>query len=267
MGIPLLRGRDLQFDDDDDTRRNIVVSRALADSQWPGQDPLGHQVALGGEFSDAAARFTVVGVVGDARRADLRREPGPAVYMSFKQFPLPFMGVVVRTAAGPEAVARGVRAAVTALDPDLPIEEARQAGQLRERSTGEPRFRAVLVLAFAGTALLLAAVGLYGLISYTVTQRVPEFGVRLALGANPAQVGRQVVVDGLKLAGLGVVLGLIGAAVLTRWVQGLLFGTSATDPVVYAGLAALLLTIAALACYVPARRAMRVDPMIALRAE
>jgi ABC-type antimicrobial peptide transport system permease subunit len=209
----------------------------------------------------------VVGVVGDARRADLQRAPGPTVYMTFEQFSLPFMGVVVRTAAGPEAVARSVGAAVTALDPDLPIEEARLAVDLRERSTGQPRFRAVLVLAFAATALLLAAVGLYGLISYAVTQRVPEIGIRLALGADPGQVGRQVVIGGLKLAGLGVLLGLGGAAALTRWVQGLLFGTSPTDPLVYGGLAGLLLTIAALACYVPARRAMRVDPMIALRAE
>jgi ABC-type antimicrobial peptide transport system permease subunit len=139
--------------------------------------------------------------------------------------------------------------------------------QIIEESTGEPRFRSFLIASFAGLALLLAAVGVYGLISFTVAQRVPEIGVRLALGASPRQVFGQVIGHGLRLAVIGVVLGLLVAAAATRFVQGLLFNTSATDPAIYGALAVLLLAMAALACYVPARRAMRVDPMTALRSE
>jgi ABC-type antimicrobial peptide transport system permease subunit len=139
--------------------------------------------------------------------------------------------------------------------------------QIIEESTGEPRFRSFLIASFAALALLLAGVGVYGLISFTVTQRVPEIGVRLALGASPRHVFAQVIGQGLRLAVIGVVLGLVVAAAATTLVRGLLFNTSPTDPFVYAALSALLLAMAALACYVPARRAMRVDPMTALRSE
>jgi putative ABC transport system permease protein len=156
---------------------------------------------------------------------------------------------------------------VAQIDPDLPIGDVKTIEQIIEDSTGEPRFRSFLIASFAILALLLAAVGVYGLISFTVTQRVPEIGVRLALGASPRQVFAQVIGQGLRLAAIGVGLGLIAAAAATTLVKGLLFNTSATDPFVYLSLAALLLAMAALACYVPARRAMRVDPMTALRSE
>ncbi|MEO8677442.1 MAG: FtsX-like permease family protein [Vicinamibacterales bacterium] len=153
------------------------------------------------------------------------------------------------------------------LDRDLPVGEVKTIEQIISDSTGQPRFRSFLIASFAGLALLLAAVGVYGLISFTVAQRIPEIGVRLALGANPWQVFSLVIGQGLKLAALGIVIGLAVAAAATRFMSGLLFNTSATDPVVYASLSALLLTMAVLACYVPARRAMRVDPMTALRSE
>jgi predicted permease len=266
MGIPLLRGRDLSFADRGDGPANVVVNRTLAERAWPGEDPIGKRISMG-NADDPNARLTVVGLVGDSRRADLAAPPEPAVYFSLTQFTLPFMGAVVRTEAGEAAVADAVRAAVRSIDPELPVDDVQTVERVLERVTGQPRFRALLVAAFAAVALLLAAVGLYGLISYTVAQRVPEIGVRLALGATPAQVLRLVIGEGLRLALLGVVLGLAGAVAVARVLEGLLFSISATDPVVYASLALVLLSIAALACFIPARRAMRTDPMLALRAE
>jgi putative ABC transport system permease protein len=174
---------------------------------------------------------------------------------------------VVRSEAGQAAVTSALRDSIRAVDPDLPIDDVQTIEQAMATVTGQPRFRAVLIGAFALTALVLAAVGLYGLISYIVAQRVPEIGVRLALGAHPGQVARLIMAQGLRLSAVGIVVGIAGALALAQLVQGLLFSTRATDPVVYAGIAALLLLTAALACYVPARRAMRVDPMAALRAE
>jgi putative ABC transport system permease protein len=175
--------------------------------------------------------------------------------------------VVVRTDGPPAAVATAVKAAVRELDPDLPVETVRTIEQIIELATGQSRFRTFIFAAFASLALLLAAVGVYGLVSFSVSQRTSEMGVRLALGASPRQVGALVLRQGLTLAVLGVALGLAIAALGGRLLATLLYETSATDPAVYSALALLLLTIAALACYVPARRAMRVDPMRALRAD
>jgi putative ABC transport system permease protein len=220
-----------------------------------------------GDPSQADSWLTVVGVAGNAKRADLQSGPRPAIYLPHTMFTLPYMAVVVRSEADEAAIASAVRSAVRALDPELPIEEVETLDRVLQRVNGQPRFRAVLIAAFAGAALLLAAVGLYGLISYTVAQRAPEMAVRFALGATPAQVARLVVGHGLALAGAGVGVGLAGALAATRLIEGLLFSVSATDPAVYSALAMLLLAVAAAACLVPARRAMRVDPMAALRAE
>jgi putative ABC transport system permease protein len=266
MGIALLRGRELTFADRRDGPGMIVINKALAEREWPGQDPIGKRLSMG-SADDPDSRLTVVGVVADSRRGDLATAPEPAIYFSIPQFTLPFMAVVVRTPSGEAATADAIRGAVKSVDPELPIDDVETVERVLDRVTGQPRFRAVLVAAFAIVALLLAAVGLYGLISYTIAQRVPEIGVRLALGATPAQVFGLVIGQGLRLAALGVAIGLAGAFGVARVLAGLLYSTSATDPVVYASLALLLLSIAALACYIPARRAMRIDPMIALRAE
>jgi putative ABC transport system permease protein len=212
-------------------------------------------------------KVTIVGIVSNSRRRSLDQEPKTAIYLPYQQFVLPYMGAVVRTDKGPAAVARAAKAAVADVDRDLPLGDVKTIDQIITESTGQPRFRTFLVASFAGLALLLAAVGVYGLISFTVAQRVPEIGVRLALGADPWQVFRLVIGQGLKLGTLGVVIGLLAAAAATRLMSGLLFNTSATDPIIYVSLSALLLAIAAVACYVPARRAMRVDPMTALRSE
>src|SRR6185503_12331382 len=258
-GLKLIRGRDFAVTDGPKSMPVVLINESAV-SVFGGKDPIGEKL----DFGDP---FTVIGIVSDARRKSLDAPPRPAVYLPYTQFVLPYMGAIVRTDRGAGAVASAVKTAVAQIDPDLPIGDVLTMEQIIERSTGEPRFRSFLIASFAILALMLAAVGVYGLISFTVTQRIPEIGVRLALGASPRQVFTQVIGQGLRLAVIGVVVGLAAAAAATTLVRGLLFNTSATDPVVYGSLAALLLAMAALACYVPARRAMRVDPMTALRGE
>ena len=258
-GIKLIRGRDFAVTDGPDSPPVALISESAV-KEFGGKDPIGEKIDMGDPI-------TVIGIVSDARRQSLDATPKMALYLPYTQFVLPYMGAVVRTDRGAGAVASAVKTAVAQIDPDLPIGDVRTMEQIIERSTGEPRFRSFLIASFAVLALLLAAVGVYGLISFTVTQRVPEIGVRLALGASPRQVFTQVIGQGLRLAVIGVVVGLVTAAAATTLVQGLLFDTSATDPVVYASLSVLLLAMAGLACYVPARRAMRIDPMTALRSE
>ena len=259
VGVRLLKGRDFNDSDGPKSPPVVLISES-AIKDFGGKDPIGEKIDMGD-------RFTVIGIVSDARRRSLDTPPRAAVYLPYTQFVLPYMGAVVRTDRGAAAVASAVKTAVAQIDPDLPIGDVKTMEQIIEESTGEPRFRSFLIASFAVLALLLSAVGVYGLISFTVTQRVPEIGVRLALGASPRQVFAQVIGQGLRLAAIGVVLGLAAAAAATTLVRGLLFDTSATDPVVYTALAVLLLAVAGFACYVPARRAMRVDPMTALRSE
>lgn len=258
-GLRLLAGRDFAPTDGPGSPLVALISEATV-KEFGGKNPIGEQIDLGNPA-------TVVGIVSDARRRSLDQPPRPAVYLPYTRFMLPYMGAMIRTDRGAAAITPAVKAIVAQLDPDLPIGDIATIEQIIDNSTAQPRFRSFLIAGFAGLALLLAAVGVYGLISFMVTQRVPEIGVRLALGASPGQVFRQVIGQGLRLAVIGVVLGLAVAAAATRLVQGLLFNTSATEPAIYLSLSALLLAMAVLACYVPARRAMRVDPMTALRSE
>lgn len=267
IGVPVLKGRGIEPGDANGAPVVVVVNRTLAEREWPGRDPIGEHIVLGGPPEDPENWLRVVGVVADSKRANLQAPPRPGVYMSYQQFTLPYMGVVVRTDRGLGPVTAAVRAAVRAGDRDLPIGDAYTIEQIIDRSTGDSRFRAFLVAVFAGVALVLATVGIYGLISYTVAERVPEIGVRLALGATPGQVVRLVMLQGLRLGAIGVAIGVVGALAATRLVGNLLFDVSATEPGVYAGLMLLLLGVAAAASWVPARRAMRVDPIAALRAE
>ncbi len=259
VGIRLVQGRDFADTDGPGSPLVALINESVI-KEFGGKNPIGEQIDLGNPA-------TVVGVVSDARRRSLDEAPRPAVYLPYTRFMLPYFGAVIRTDRGAAAVTPVVKSIVAELDRDLPIGDVDTIEEIIESSTGEPRFRSYLIAGFAMLALLLAAVGVYGLISFTVTQRVPEIGVRLALGASPSQVFRQVIGQGMTLAIIGVVAGLAAAAAATTLVRGLLFNTSATDPVVYVSLSLLLLAIAALACYVPARRAMRVDPMTALRSE
>jgi len=211
--------------------------------------------------------LTIVGVVGDVRLSSLAAVAEPTVYFSYEQFTLPFMAVVVRTRGDVAAVQSAVRSEARALDRDLPVGEARRLDLVVARSAAQPRFRAVLLSGFALAAVVLAALGVYGIISHAVTQRVREIGIRLALGAMPSEVVRMLLRDGLTLAGIGIAAGIAGALGLGRVIENLLFGVEPTDAATFAAVTAMLLVVAVVAAYIPARRALRVDPMVTLRME
>ena len=264
LGIPLRRGRDF---DDRDVRSALavtVISEAAASRLWPGEDPIGRRLSFSTEAEDSW--ITVVGVVGDVRHEALSSAPGPMLYIPLRQSALPFMSLLVRSDAGPGAVASAVRAAVRQLDPDLPVGEVAPFSTAVAESLGEPRLRATLLSGFAAAAVLLAAVGVYGLLSYTVARRRREIGIRLALGATPGQVRGAVVAEGMKLALTGIAIGVPVAIALSRLISAQLFAVGPTDPVTLGGVALLLGVVALAACWLPARRAA-IEPVIALRAE
>ncbi len=267
MGIPVERGRAIAPQDRAGAPRVMVMNREAARRFFPGRDPVGRRILLALGADTATVSWEVVGVVGDVRQFGMNEDAQPAMYFPQAQAPEGSMGVVLRTAVAPLSVAGAVRREVQELDPDLPVNDLQPLEQLTAESVSQPRFYMLLLTIFAGVALALAAIGIFGVISYGVAQRTREIGVRVALGADPASVLRIVVGGALGLAGLGVGIGLLGALAGTRVLAGLLFGVTATDPATYAGVAALLLGVAALASWLPARAATRVDPAIALRAE
>jgi putative ABC transport system permease protein len=259
MGLPLLRGRAFAPSDVEGGLPVAIVNERMA-GLFGDRDPIGRRVDLG-------MWVTVVGVVADARREALDVAPKPALFLPADQFTVPFMSVVVHSDLPAATLSSTVAAVVRELDPDLPVEPGQTMTEVLDASTGQPRFRTFILIAFATLALVLAVVGIYGLMSYSVAQRTAEMGVRVALGASPRQIGGLVLAHGLTLAGLGIGLGLATAAGASRALTSLLYETPPLEPRIFLGLSALLLTIAALACYVPARRAMRVDPAQALRGE
>jgi putative ABC transport system permease protein len=264
LGIPIIRGRDFTDRDRDPAPAVAIVNATLANRYFPGQDPIGRRLRFGDGGDDW---ITVVGIAGDSRNLGLDAEPNPLVYIPYHNFPLPFMNIAARSSAGPGAVASVVREQVKQLDAELPVDRVVPLREVVSESVAQPRFRTILIAAFALMATLLAAVGVYGLISYSVTQRTREIGIRMALGANPSQVMLPVVREGLVLAVMGIALGLAGAIAATRVLSTFLFGVEATDPATFAGVALLLLFVAFIASYIPSRRALRVDPISALRAE
>ncbi len=260
MGIPLLHGRVYTDEDIQSNNPVVVVDQALADRFWPGQSALGKQIG----FDSKGPWSTIIGVVGTVRSHTLAMESKGTLY-----FPGYYegMSLVVRAASNPGALAGAIRTQVQALDPSQAVYDVKTMSERVTESVAQQRFAAVLLALFAGLALALAAVGLYGVLSYMVAQRTHEIGVRMALGAHPRDVLRLVIGQGLKLAVIGVAVGIAAAFGLTRLMASLLYGVSATDPLTFVGVSLLLVLVALLACYVPARRAMRVDPMLALRYE
>jgi len=265
MGIPLISGRTFGAGDREGAPPVAIVSTAMARKYWPAENPLGKRL----RFDDDPKEpwFTVVGVVGDVRQLGLSHEPPPLLYLPYEQFSLPFTNVFVRSALPTSAVTSLLRSQVTSIDPDLPLVDVMTLQSVMDRSVDDPRFRTILIGLFALLALVLAAVGVYGLISYSVTQRTREIGIRVALGAQPRQVLTPVIREGIVLALSGIAIGLAGAFVLTRLLASFLFGIAATDPMTFASVSLLLIIVALLASYIPSRRALRVDPLIALRAE
>src|SRR5262245_15368281 len=268
MGISLLAGRQFTDGDTEDKPRALIINEEMARQYWPGEDPLGKRITFDEDKRAEDATWPqVAGVVKGVRHSDLQTGPGPQMYVPYQQLCTSFMSLVIRAEADPVALTAALRNVVREVDKDQPLYNVRTMEQLASDSVARPRFTTLALAIFAGVALLLAAVGIYGVMSYLVTQRTREIGVRVALGARGVDVLKLVVGQGMLLASIGVVIGLIGAFALTRLMSGLLFGVSPTDPATFAFIALLLAGVALLACYLPVRRAMKVDPMIALRVE
>ena len=269
LGIPLLRGR--LFTEEDRRHRPgvVLINQTMAQRYWPDGNPLGDSLMLGLSFGQDGEpeTFEVVGVVGDVKQTSLDAEVGPQIYIPYRQQTGNRMYFVVRTEGDPLALADAIRAEVAALDRDVPLYEVSTMEALKARSTASRRVGVLLLGGFAVLALALAVVGLYGAISYSVSQRTHEMGIRMALGAGRGEILKMVLREGLWLALTGLALGTAGAFALTRLLEGMLYGVAATDPATFLAVSALLLSVALAACYLPARRATKVDPMVALRYE
>jgi putative ABC transport system permease protein len=266
-GIAVVKGRVPDARDTDAAPLVLAVNQALARRDFPSEDPVGKRISYGIGPDGKPIWKEIVGVVADVRSEEPGREAAPEIYVSYLQDPFAGMSYVVRSTAEPESLVPAVREAVRAVDRAQPVAEVRTMEQLVGESVAQPRFTSLILGLFACMALLLAAAGIYGVMSYAVTQRTHEIGIRIALGAQRRDVLRMVVGRGMALALAGVGLGLLTALALTRLMAGLLYGVTATDPLTFAGVALLLGAVALLASYIPARRATKVDPMIALRYE
>jgi putative ABC transport system permease protein len=270
IGMALKQGRFLTAADNERSPAVVVINSAMAQTFFPNENPIGKRLQVG-EIPDASVPIMeVVGVVGDVRQG-LETDPKAEMYMPFKQFdpiiPTFQLSILLRTAVEPLQETAALRAAVAEIDPNQPVVKVRTMEENISTSVAQPRFRAWLIAIFAGLALALAAVGIYGVMSYTVTQRTSEIGIRVTLGAQQQDVFRSVVGEGLKLALLGVGAGFLVALALTRLLQTFLFGVSAFDAVTFVGVAVILVLVAVAACFFPARRATLVDPIVALRYE
>jgi putative ABC transport system permease protein len=272
MRIPIVKGRDFTERDVSEAPHVAIVNEYMARRHWPGADPIGQRITSNPEKPDW---YTVVGVIKDVKQANWSREKSEEMYFPYRQSPMylktasfaSYMTLVVRVASTPIATTRAIESIVHGLDADVPVSDVITLEDALAEDLAEPRFYTWLLSAFAGVALVLAAVGIYGVMSHAVARRTHEIGIRMALGAARRDVFTIVVVQGLSLAALGGAIGLGGAFAVTRFLHTLLFGVEPLDPVTFAIVTALLAAVGVLACAVPARRASRVDPMVALRCE
>jgi predicted permease len=267
MGIPLLSGRQLSDQDTETTPNVVVISEAMARRHWPGEDAVGKRIGAG-RIEKPEDWIQVIGVVKDVRQFELTADPRPQMYLSYRQaaFFAP-RDLVVKTEVDPASLAATVRKTVWEIDKDQPVSHIRTMEEILLESIARQRFSMLLLAIFAGVAMILAAVGIYGVMSYSVAQRTHEIGIRMALGAQTSTVLKLAVAYGLKLVVAGIAIGLIAAFALTRVMSTLLFGVTATDPATFTLISLLLILVAAIASYIPARRATKVDPIIALRYE
>jgi putative ABC transport system permease protein len=271
MRIPLLSGRTVAATDRPDGAPVVVINERMAARYWPEENALGQRIRI--RAQEVGPWFTVVGVAGDIRHNAIVEEPRHEMYFPHAQLALALggttaaMNLVIRTASDPLVMAAPVRAAVRSLDPNLPVANVRTMDQVVGSAIAEPRFTMTLLAVFAAIALLLGAIGIYGVLAYTVSRRTHEIGIRMALGAGARSIVRMVVLQGIGMVAAGAALGVLAAAGATRVLEALLYGVTTTDPVTFAAVPLMLIGVALLAAYLPARRATRVDPMIALRSE
>jgi putative ABC transport system permease protein len=264
MGIRLLDGRLFDARDVDGAPATVIVNQTMARTYYGNASALGHRIRPGFQ----GPWCTIVGVVEDVKNAGLDKPAGSELFLPERQGnPVGQVYFAIRTAGDPHSLIDAVRAAIRSVDPSLPLAQIRTMDEVLDGARSRPRFLTTLLSFFSFTALLLAAVGLYGVIAYSVTRRMTEFGIRMAMGARASDVLGMVLTQGLKLTAAGVVAGAVGALALTRLISGLLFGVSAFDPVTFCAMALLLGLVTVAACIIPGLRATKVDPLVALRYE
>ena len=266
MGISLMRGRLFSEDDSASTPPVALISEALARRYFPGESPLGRQLIFGFPPHGDVAR-EIVGVVADIHDVSIASNPGPMMYVPFAQVPFWGSEVVVRSSLAAAEIAAAIQTETHNIDKDLPVTDIESFPEAMHASVAEPRFRTVLLGLFSAIALLLAAIGIFGVISFSVSRRTREIGVRMALGATPASIRQMVLGESAKLVLFGLAAGIPAALILTHFLSALLFGITATDPLTFIGVTLLLMLVALAAAYLPSRRAIRLDPMAALRCE
>jgi putative ABC transport system permease protein len=271
IGIPLERGRLFTDDDRGGSKQVVLITESAARQYFPNEDPIGKSIKLGWgkrvHGRRVAAGGEIVGIVGDVKELGLAEANAPQLYMPLRQWPVQQMAVVVRTATPPMTLADAVREQVRTVDPSLPVSKMRPLDDIVSRSISQPRFYMLLLTIFAAVALALASVGIFGVLSYAVAQRTREIGIRMALGAQERAVLQMVVGQAMLLVVSGIGLGAVLALVISRGMSTMLFSVTATDPATFASVAAILCAVALVASYIPARRATRVDPIVALRSE
>lgn len=270
LGIPLITGRLISDSDREDSPAVVVINQTMAKTYFPNESPLGKHLQLGATPDNHVPWMEVVGVVGDVKQS-LASEAPTEMYVPFRQgdqvLPVFALSLVLRTENDPRSLASSLPAAIHEIDPNQPVVKIRTMEENVATSVSQPRFRTILLAILAGLALLIAAVGIYGVMSFSVSQRTREIGTRMALGSTPGEVFRMVMSNGLQLTAIGIILGLIAAAAFAHFLSSLLFQVGALDPLTILAMTLLLVGVAMLACYIPARRATRVDPVIALRYE
>ncbi len=267
MSISTLNGRGLVDQDTVDSAKVALINQTMANQLWPNQDPLGKRIRFPGNETSPPLWRTVVGVVSDVSQYGLDQKPPMQIYLPHSQFPTSFNTIVVKTESDPAAMTNAVRGAILSVDKDQAVFNVTTLEQLLGESIAKRKFFMLLLLVFAALALTLAAIGIYGVMSYVASQRTHEIGIRMALGAQGKDVLRLIIGNGMTLALTGVALGLLGALGLTRVMAGILFGVTTTDALTYISVSAGLIVVALLACYVPARRATKIEPLVALRYE
>jgi putative ABC transport system permease protein len=263
LGVPLRQGRDFQPSDDSNSLPVAIIDEPFARRYWPTGDVIGKRIQTTGDRE----WMTIIGLVGGVKQINLTEDKQPHIYMALAQAPAPRAAFVARTAGPPNASIPTFRAAIRQLDPDMPLYMVRSMTEIIGETLGTQRLTNMLLTAFAVLALVLAAVGIYSTMSVYVGSRTKEFGIKLALGAQPRTLRLTVLRQGMLLTAAGVVVGIAGALALTRTIRSLLFEVSATDPLVFSAIPVLLVIVSLVACYTPARRATKVDPLTALRDE